>query len=52
MKKFILMIAMVGLSTSAIAGANVYGRVDAGVASVQGAGSDDSNLTGLAYGPL
>ena len=52
MKKFILMIAMASLSTTAIAGAKVYGRVDAGVASMSGVGSDDSNLTGLAYGPL
>jgi predicted porin len=52
MKKLVAAIAMVSLSTTAIAGAKVYGRIDAGVASMQGVGSSDSNLTGLAYGPL
>ena len=49
MKKLVLTIAMVCLSTTAIAGAKVYGRIDAGVASMQGVGSDENNLTGL-YG--
>lgn len=52
MKKLVAAIAMACLSTTAIAGAKVYGRIDAGVASMQGVGSDENNLTGLAYGPL
>ena len=39
MKKLVAAIAMVSLSTTAIAGAKVYGRIDAGVASMQGVGS-------------
>lgn len=52
MKKLVLTIAMACLSTTAIAGAKVYGRIDAGVASVSGVGSNDDSVLGLAYGPL
>ena len=52
MKKIVLAIAMACLSTTAIAGAKVYGRIDAGVASLSGVGANDDSVLGLAYGPL
>ncbi len=54
MKKSILAIACLAsfCSSTLAASVKVYGRLDAGINSVSGAGVGDDSLTGLAYGNL
>ncbi len=54
MKKSILAIACLAsfCATAQAASVKAYGRLDAGITSVSGAGTGDDNLTGLAYGNL
>ncbi|RZP23376.1 MAG: porin, partial [Burkholderiaceae bacterium] len=54
MKKSILAVAIVAAFTTSVQAASVkvYGRLDAGLASISGTGANDDTLSGLAYGPL
>ena len=54
MKKSILAVAIVAAFTTSVQAASVkvYGRLDAGLASISGTGANDETLSGLAYGPL
>ena len=54
MKKSILAVAIVAGFTTSVQAASVkvYGRLDAGLASISGTGANDETLSGLAYGPL
>ena len=54
MKKSILAVAIIAGFTTSVQAASVkvYGRLDAGLASISGTGANDETLSGLAYGPL